>query len=173
MGEKWFQSKNFLDSVFFQSWKTPRNYWTLFFFLKPFLPHVWDSVFFQTTKNEKVLSLPLSKFFQTRVLETFLGRLKAACIGPALSKFRPSVMDGATEPRVRTGDIVKTTAGTRFFFKSRTAAATTTPFCHQPPFSGPNRTALVLNTKNGPKQYNKLFFGPKSKKALAKTLLRS
>jgi hypothetical protein len=32
----------------------------------------------------------------SRVLETHLEGLKAACFGPALSKFRPSVRDGAT-----------------------------------------------------------------------------
>ena len=71
MGEKWFgekkESKNFLDSVFFQ-----------------------------TTKNDKFSPYPFLTFFSTRVLETHLGGLKAACIGPALSKFRPSVGDGAT-----------------------------------------------------------------------------
>ena len=39
---------------------------------------------------------PLLTFFSTRVLESYLGGLKAACIGPALSKFRPSVEDRAT-----------------------------------------------------------------------------
>jgi hypothetical protein len=105
MVRKKTESKNFLDSVFFQGWKkfffkagkkqSSRNSWTLFFF-KPFLPHVWDSVFFQTTKNGKFSLYPFLTFFSTRVLGTHLGGLKAACIGPALSKFRPSVGDGAT-----------------------------------------------------------------------------
>ena len=43
----------------------------LSFFFKPFLPYVWD---------------PFLTFFSTRVLETHLGWLKAACIGPAISK---------------------------------------------------------------------------------------
>ena len=50
------ESNKFLDSVFF---------------LKPFLSYVWD---------------PFLTFFSTRVLETHLGWLKAACIGPAISK---------------------------------------------------------------------------------------
>ena len=74
---------------------TGRNSRTLFIF-KPFLPHVWDSCFFQTTKNERFPLYLFLIFFSTRVLETHLGGLKAACIGPALSKFRPSVGDGAT-----------------------------------------------------------------------------
>ena len=43
----------------------------LSFFLTPFLPYVWD---------------PFLTFFSTRVLETHLGWLKSACIGPAISK---------------------------------------------------------------------------------------
>ena len=78
MGEKWLKKK-----------QSPRISWTLFFF-EPFLPHDWDSVFFQTTKNYKFSLYPFLTFFSTRVLETHLGGLKAACIGPALSKFRLS-----------------------------------------------------------------------------------
>ena len=68
----------------------------LYFFFEPFLPHVWDSVFFQTTKNYKFSLYPFLTFFSTRILEAHLRGLKAACIGPALSKFRSSVGDGAT-----------------------------------------------------------------------------
>ena len=80
MARKKIESKNFLDSIFFE----------------PFLPHIWDSVFFQTTKNYKSSLYPFLTFFSTRILEAHLGGLKAACIGPALSKFRSSVGDGAT-----------------------------------------------------------------------------
>ena len=52
--------------------------------------------FFQTTKIDKFSLYPYLTFFSTRVLETNLGGLKATCIGPTLSKFRPSVGDGAT-----------------------------------------------------------------------------
>ena len=77
------QSKKFFDSVF----------------VKPFLPHVWDFLFhflFQTTKNIKFSLYPFLTFFSTMLLETHLGELKAACIGPALSKFSLSVGDGAS-----------------------------------------------------------------------------
>ena len=60
--------------------------------LGPFLP-MSGTLFFQTTKNYKFSLYPFLGFFTTRVLETHLG---AACIGFALSKFRPSVGDGAT-----------------------------------------------------------------------------
>ena len=79
MGGKWCKKnrvQEFLDSVF----------------SRPFLPHVWDSVFFQATK---VLLITLLQLFSTRVLDNHLGGLKAACIGSALTKFRPSVGDGA------------------------------------------------------------------------------
>jgi hypothetical protein len=67
MGEKWREQK-----------QSPIS-WTLFFFtagkktdskifldsvfFEPILAHVWDSVFFQTTKNDK-FSLPLPDVFQ-------------------------------------------------------------------------------------------------------------
>ena len=57
--------------------KSPRISWTLFFYCWKFL--------------DQFLT-----FFSTRVLETHLGGLKAACIGPALSQFRQSVGDGTT-----------------------------------------------------------------------------
>ena len=64
MGDKWFEKK-----------PSPRVSWTLLFFkagknrvqeifglgffFEPFLPHVWDSVFFfQTTKNGKFSLYP-------------------------------------------------------------------------------------------------------------------
>ena len=101
MGEKGLKKKlspRISWTLFFSSVKkkqSPRNSWTLFFF-EPFVPHVQDSIFFQTTKNDKFSLYPFPTFFSTRVLEIHLGGLKAACIGPALSKFRPSVGDGAT-----------------------------------------------------------------------------
>ena len=73
--------KNFLDSVFLQA-------------ISP--PCLGLVFFFKTTKNEKFSLYPFLTFFSPRVLETHLRGLKAACIGPALSKFRPSVGDGAT-----------------------------------------------------------------------------
>ena len=45
---------------------------------------------------DKFSLYPLLTFFGTRVLETHLGGPKVACIGPALSKFRPRVGVGAT-----------------------------------------------------------------------------
>ena len=51
---------------------------------------------FQTTKNYKFSLYPFLTFFSTKVLETHLGGLNAACIRPALSQFRPSVGDEAT-----------------------------------------------------------------------------
>ena len=68
--------------------------WTLFLFT-PFLPHAWDSVFSEHL-NWQVLLITRLQLFSTRVLETHLGGLNAACIGSALSKFRLSVGDGAT-----------------------------------------------------------------------------
>ena len=93
MGEKWLKNKQ-RPRI---SWKkTESNKFLESVFFKPFLPHVWDSVFFQTTKNNKFSQYPFQTFFSTRVLETYLGGLKLACIGPALSKFRPSCGNGAT-----------------------------------------------------------------------------
>ena len=75
MGEKWFKKKQSprisWTLVFFKAGKkqSPRNSWTLFFF-EPFLPYVWDSVFFQTTKNDKFSLYPFLTFFSTRLLET-------------------------------------------------------------------------------------------------------
>ena len=54
------------------------------------------TLFFSVHLNWKVLSITRLQLFSTRVLETHLGGLKAACIGYALSKIRPSVGDGAT-----------------------------------------------------------------------------
>ena len=82
MGEKWFE-------------KSQRNSWTLFFFLT-ISPLCLGLGFCQTTKNYKISLYPFLTFFSTRVLETHSGDLKAACIGPALSKFCLSVGDGAT-----------------------------------------------------------------------------
>ena len=60
MGEKWLENK-----------QSPRISWTQAFF-KPFLP--------QTIKNDKFSAYPFLTFFSTRVLETRLGGLKAACL---------------------------------------------------------------------------------------------
>ena len=101
MGEKCCekkQSPHFLWTLFFSRAgknQSSQKVRTLFFFTA-FLPHVWDSVFFQTIRNYMFSLYPFLIFFSTRVLETHLGGLKAACIGPALSKFRQSVGDGAT-----------------------------------------------------------------------------
>jgi hypothetical protein len=46
LGEKWFEKS-----------LSPRNSWTLFFF-KPFLPHVWDSVFVRPLKIIRSLQTP-------------------------------------------------------------------------------------------------------------------
>ena len=80
-------------------------------FVRAISPPCLGLRFCQTTKNYKFSLYPFLTFFSTRVLETHLGGLKAACIGPALSKFRPSAGDGATisqlvpikalEPKVR------------------------------------------------------------------------
>ena len=83
MGGKWSEKK-----------QSPRASWTLFF-SEPFLPHVWDSVFFRPLKIiSSLLSVP--EIFQHQGSGNSLGGLKAACIGPALSKFRRSAGDGAT-----------------------------------------------------------------------------
>ena len=90
----------------------PRISWTLFFFsileehrvkeilgLCLFSSHfspMSGTLFFQTIKNEKFPIYPFLISFSNRVLETHLGGLKAARIGPALSKLCPSVGDGAT-----------------------------------------------------------------------------
>ena len=68
MGGKWCEKKT-----------ESKSSWTLFFF-----------------RQVLVLSITRLQLFSTRVLETHLGGLKAACIGSAVSKFRPSVGDGAT-----------------------------------------------------------------------------
>ena len=46
-----------------------KNSWTLFFFT-PFLPHFWDSVFFQNTEKTKFSFSHFLTFFRTRVLDT-------------------------------------------------------------------------------------------------------
>ena len=66
------------------------------FFYRSISPPCLGLCFFQTTKNYKFSLYPFLTFFSTRVLESHLGGLKAACIGPALSKFRPNVGDRAT-----------------------------------------------------------------------------
>ena len=96
MGEKWLKKK-----------QSPWISWTLFLSKlektesKKFLHSVifWTtSAPCQTTKNDKFSLYLFLTFSSTRVLETHLvlGGLKAACIGPALSKFCLSVGDGAT-----------------------------------------------------------------------------
>ena len=50
MGEKLSEKK-----------QSPRNSWTFFFF-RAFLPHVWDSVFFQSTKTASALDTPYCNF---------------------------------------------------------------------------------------------------------------
>ena len=54
------------------------------------------TLFFSEHLNWQVLSLFRLQLFSTRVLDIHLGGLKAACIGLDVSKFRPSVGDGAT-----------------------------------------------------------------------------
>ena len=51
-----------------------------------------------------MLSITRLQLLSTRVLETHLGGLKAACVGSALSKFRLSVGDGATYSRYSFGN---------------------------------------------------------------------
>ena len=72
--------KEILDSVFFHTISPPC----------PWL------CFFSEHLNWLVLSITRLQLLSTRVLETHLGGLKAACIGSALSKFRLSVVDGST-----------------------------------------------------------------------------
>jgi hypothetical protein len=54
----------------------------------------WD--FFQTTKNYNFSLYPLLTFFNHQGSANSFRGLKATCISPALSKFHPSVKDGAT-----------------------------------------------------------------------------
>ena len=86
MGEKWLQE--FLGPCFFPVLKKKSVQEILGLCL--FLSH-----------SPPCLGLPFPLypfliFFSTIVLETRLGGQKAACIGPALPKFRPSVGDAAT-----------------------------------------------------------------------------
>ena len=67
----------------------------LCFFSDHFSP-MSRTLFFSEHLNWQVLSITRLQFFSTRVLDIHLGGLKAACIGSALSKFRPSFGDGAT-----------------------------------------------------------------------------
>ena len=92
MGEKWLQE--FLGLCFLSVLK--KQFWNSVYF-QAISPPCLGLCFFQTTKNEKFPLYPFLIFFNTRVLETHLGGLKAACMGPVLSKFRLSVGDGATK----------------------------------------------------------------------------
>ena len=65
------------------------------FFSDHFSP-MSGTLFFSEHLNWQVLSLFRLQLFSTRVLDIHLGGLKAACIGLDVSKFRPSVGDGAT-----------------------------------------------------------------------------
>ena len=67
----------------------------LWFFSHHF-PPMSGTLFFSKHLNWQVLSITRLQLFSTRVLDTHLGGLKAACIGSALFKFRQSVEDGAT-----------------------------------------------------------------------------
>ena len=90
----------------FKKVQSPRNSWTLLFF-QTISPPCLGLCFFQTAKNYKFSLYPFLTFFSPRVLETHFGGLKAACIGPALSKFRPSVGGGATYCTLYTVDSVQ------------------------------------------------------------------
>ena len=57
---------------------------------------MYGTQFFFEHLNWQVLYITRLQLFRTRVLDSYLGGLKAACIGSALSKFHPSVGDGAT-----------------------------------------------------------------------------
>ena len=91
--------------------QSPRISWTLFFFkarkkrvqeilgLCFFSDHfspMSGTLFFFKHLNWQVLSITRMQLFGTKVLDIHLGGLKASCIGSAVSKFRPSVGDGAT-----------------------------------------------------------------------------
>ena len=83
MGEKWSgkkQSPKLLGLCFF-----PDHF-----------PPMSGTLFFSEHLNWQVLSITRLQLFSTRVLDIHLGGLKAACIGSDVSKFRPSVGDGAT-----------------------------------------------------------------------------
>ena len=83
MGGKWSGKK-----------QSPRTL-GLCFFPDHFSP-MSGTLFFSEHLNWQVLSLFRLQLFSTRVLDIHLGGLKAACIGFDVSKFRPSVGDGAT-----------------------------------------------------------------------------
>ena len=86
MGEKWLQEYLF---------STLEEILGLCLFLFHFSA-MSGTLFFSNHQNERFPLNLFLIFFSTRVLETHLGGLKAACIGPALSKFCPSVGDGST-----------------------------------------------------------------------------
>ena len=71
MGEKWLEIK-----------PSPRIFRTLFF-----MSHFSPISVFQTTKNYKFSLYLILTLFSNWVLETHLGVLMAACIGPAVSQF--------------------------------------------------------------------------------------
>ena len=83
MGEKWSekkQSPRTLELCFFQDHFSPMS----------------GTLFFSEHLKWQVLLITRLRLYSTRVLDIHLGGLKAACIGSAVSKFRPSVKDGAT-----------------------------------------------------------------------------
>ena len=116
MGQKWFEEKNECKK-----------------FLDHFSPMSGTLFFFQ--KLKKKFSIPLPGIFQHQGSGNSLRGVKAACIGPALYKFRPSVGDGATYPSpsindskfrgllwiqsfgAKHFDLLKITTGCFFFFK--------------------------------------------------------
>ena len=83
MGAKWSEKK-----------QSPRTL-GLCFFPDHFSP-MSGTLLFSEHMNWQVLSITRMQLFGTKVLDIHLGGLKAACIGLDVSKFRPSVGDGAT-----------------------------------------------------------------------------
>ena len=77
-----------------QGWSFDTLVWTLFFL--DHFPPISGTLFFSEHLNWQVLLITRLQLFSTRVLDIHLGGLKAACIGLDVSKFRPSVGDGAT-----------------------------------------------------------------------------
>jgi hypothetical protein len=65
-------------------------------FLPNHFPPCMALFFFQTTKNKKVLYIPLLDIFQHQGSGNSFRGAKGSPIGPVLFKFCPSVGDGAT-----------------------------------------------------------------------------
>ena len=79
MGEKWLQA--ILGLCLFSSHFSPMS----------------KTLFFSNHLKWKASSIPLPYIFQYQGSGNSFRAVKAACIGPVLSKFRPSVGDGATK----------------------------------------------------------------------------